>query len=92
MANRIILNETSYFGPGAIKEIVPEVRGRGAKKVLVVTDKDLIKFKVATKVTELLGKEGIAYEIYDKIKAYEDNYTFDNVKDHLSVMPDDTNS
>ena len=69
MANRIILNETSYFGPGAIKEIVPEVRGRGAKKVLVVTDKDLIKFKVATKVTELLGKEGIAYEIYDKIKA-----------------------
>ena len=75
MANRIILNETSYFGPGAIQEIVPEVRGRGAKKVLVVTDKDLIKFKVATKVTELLDKEGIAYEIYDKIKA---NPTIDN--------------
>ena len=82
MTNRIILNETSYFGPGAIKEIVPEVRGRGAKKVLVVTDKDLIKFKVATKVTELLGKEGIAYEIYDKIKA---NPTIENVQEGVAA-------
>ncbi len=82
MANRIILNETSYFGPGAIQEIVPEVRGRGAKKVLVVTDKDLIKFKVATKVTELLGKEGIAYEIYDKIKA---NPTIENVQEGVAA-------
>ncbi len=82
MTNRIILNETSYFGPGAIQEIVPEVRGRGAKKVLVVTDKDLIKFKVATKVTELLGKEGIAYEIYDKIKA---NPTIENVQEGVAA-------
>ncbi|MCI6099698.1 MAG: lactaldehyde reductase [Selenomonas sp.] len=82
MANRIILNETSYFGPGAIQEIVPEVRGRGAKKVLVVTDKDLIKFKVATKVTELLDKEGIAYEIYDKIKA---NPTIENVQEGVAA-------
>ncbi|WP_416196560.1 hypothetical protein [Selenomonas sp.] len=51
MANRIILNETSYFGAGAIREIVPEVRGRGAKKVLVVTDSALMKAQVATKVT-----------------------------------------
>lgn len=82
MTNRIILNETSYFGPGAIQEIVPEVRGRGAKKVLVVTDKDLIKFKVATKVTELLDKEGIAYEIYDKIKA---NPTIENVQEGVAA-------
>jgi len=58
------------------------VRGRGAKKVLVVTDKDLIKFKVATKVTELLGKEGIAYEIYDKIKA---NPTIENVQEGVAA-------
>ena len=82
MANRIILNETSYFGPGAIQEIVPEVRGRGAKKVLVVTDKDLIKFNVATKVTELLDKEGIAYEIYDKIKP---NPTIENVQEGVAA-------
>ncbi len=77
MANRIILNETSYFGPGAIKEIVPEIKTRGCKKVMLVTDKDLIKFKVATKVTELLAANGIAFEIYDNIKA---NPTIENVQ------------
>ena len=77
MANRIILNETSYFGPGAIKEIVPEIKGRGCKKVMLVTDKDLIKFKVATKVTELLAANGVAFEIYDNIKA---NPTIENVQ------------
>ena len=77
MANRIILNETSYFGPGAIKEIVSEIKGRGCKKVMVVTDKDLLKFKVATKVTELLEANDIAFEIYDNIKA---NPTIENVQ------------
>ena len=77
MANRIILNETSYFGPGAIKEIVGEIKGRACKKVMLVTDKDLIKFKVATKVTELLEGAGIAFEIYDNIKA---NPTIENVQ------------
>lgn len=77
MANRIILNETSYFGPGAIKEIIPEVQGRGCKKVMVVTDKDLIKFKVATRVTELLEGAGIAFDIYDDVKA---NPTIENVQ------------
>ena len=77
MANRIILNETSYFGPGAIKEIVSEIKGRGCKKVIVVTDKDLLKFKVATKVTELLEANDIAFEIYDNIKA---NPTIENVQ------------
>lgn len=78
MANRIILNETSYFGPGAIKEIIPEIKGRGLKKVMLVTDKDLIKFKVATKVSDLLDENGIAYEIYDHIKA---NPTIENVQE-----------
>lgn len=77
MVNRIILNETSYFGPGAIKEIPAEIRGRACKKVMLVTDKDLLKFKVATKVTELLTAEGIAFEIYDNVKA---NPTIENVQ------------
>ena len=77
MVNRIILNETSYFGPGAIKEIPAEIRSRACKKVMLVTDKDLIKFKVATKVTELLAAEGIDFEIYDNVKA---NPTIENVQ------------
>ncbi len=77
MVNRIILNETSYFGPGAIKEIPAEIRSRACKKVMLVTDKDLLKFKVATKVTDLLAAEGIAFEIYDNVKA---NPTIENVQ------------
>ncbi len=77
MVNRIILNETSYFGPGAIKEIPAEIRSRACKKVMLVTDKDLLKFKVATKVTELLAAEGIDFAIYDNIKA---NPTIENVQ------------
>ena len=77
MANRIILNETSYFGPGAIKEIVTEIKNRGCKKIMVVTDKDLLKFKVATKVTELLASNEIDFEIYDNVKA---NPTIENVQ------------
>ena len=50
MAYRMILNETSYFGPGSIRCIVDEVKKRGFKKALVVTDKDLIRFDVATRV------------------------------------------
>ena len=81
MANRIILNETSYFGPGAIEEIVPEIKSRGCKKVMVVTDKDLIKFKVATRVTELLSANDITFEIYDNIKA---NPTIENVQEGVA--------
>ena len=69
MANRFILNETSYHGAGAIKEVVTEIKARGLKKGLVVTDKDLIKFGVATKVTDLLDEAGLPYEIYDEVKA-----------------------
>ena len=77
MVNRIILNETSYFGPGAIKQIPAEISGRGCKKVMLVTDKDLIKFKVATKVIDLLKDAGVDFEIYDNIKA---NPTIENVQ------------
>ncbi len=69
MANRFILNETSYHGAGAINEIVTEVKARGFKKALVVTDADLVKFGVVKKVTDLLDEAGCAYEIYDKVKA-----------------------
>ena len=82
MANRIILNETSYFGAGAIREIVPEVRGRGAKKVLVVTDNALMKAQVATKVTQVLDEAGVAYEVYDKIKP---NPTIENVQEGVAA-------
>ncbi|MDR0846733.1 MAG: lactaldehyde reductase [Lactobacillales bacterium] len=77
MANRIILNETSYHGAGAINEIVAEVKARGFKKGLIVTDKDLIKFNVATKVTDLLDEAGLAYEIFDGV---EPNPTVEQVK------------
>ncbi|MDF2885412.1 MAG: fucO [Clostridiaceae bacterium] len=69
MANRMILNETSYIGAGAIENIVTEAKVRGYKKALVVTDKDLIKFNVATKVTDLLKANDLAFEIFDEVKA-----------------------
>lgn len=65
--NRMILNETSYFGQGAIKEVANEAKKRGFKKALVVTDKDLLKFEVATKVIDILEEASLAYEIYDGI-------------------------
>lgn len=69
MSQRFILNETSYHGHGAVKEIVTEVKSRGFKKALIVTDKDLVKFKVVKKVTDLLDKAKMAYEIFDEVKA-----------------------
>ena len=69
MANRMILNETSYIGAGAIENIVTEAKVRGYKKALVVTDKDLIKFNVASKVTDLLKANDLAFEIFDEVKA-----------------------
>src|SRR5690625_6306356 len=83
MANRIVLNETSYFGKGAIENVVPEIKKRGFKKAVVITDKDLIKFKVATKVTDLLEKEGVAYELYDEIVP---NPTIRNVKEGVEFV------
>jgi len=77
MAKRIILNETSYFGQGAVNEIISEIQRRGLKKVMVATDPDLIKFKVAAHVTDLLEAAGISYDIYSGIKA---NPTIENVQ------------
>lgn len=76
MARRIMLNGTSYFGQGAIQEIVNEIKNRHFKKALVTSMPDLFEFKVATKVTDLLDAAGIAYEIYDGIKP---NPTIENV-------------
>ena len=76
MARRIMLNGTSYFGQGAIQEIVNEIKNRHFKKVLVTSTPDLFEFKVATKVTDLLDAAGIAYDVYDNIKP---NPTIENV-------------
>ena len=77
MANRIVLNETSYHGAGAIKEIANEVKVRGFAKAFVCSDPDLIKFGVTKKVTDVLDEAGLAYEIYSNIKP---NPTIENVK------------
>ena len=77
MANRFVLNETSYHGAGAIKEIATEAAGRGFKKALVCSDPDLIKFGVTKKVTDVLDEAGLAYEIYSNIKP---NPTIENVQ------------
>ena len=77
MANRFILNETSYHGAGAINEIVTEFKNRGFKKAFVASDPDLIKFGVTAKVTDLLDAAGIAYEVYSNIQP---NPTIENVQ------------
>ncbi|MBQ6701730.1 MAG: lactaldehyde reductase [Clostridia bacterium] len=77
MANRFVLNETSYHGKGAIQEIATEVKARGFKKCLVCSDPDLIKFGVTKKVTDVLDGAGIAYEIFSEIKP---NPTVENVQ------------
>lgn len=77
MANRIMLNETSYHGAGAIEEIANEAKAHDFKKAFVCSDPDLIKFGVTKKVTDVLDKNGLAYEIYSDIKA---NPTIENVQ------------
>lgn len=83
MANRIVLNETSYHGAGAIREIPAEVKGRGFAKAFVCSDPDLIKFGVTKKVTDVLETEGLAYEIYSDIKA---NPTIENVQSGVAAF------
>ena len=77
MANRFVLNETSYHGKGAIESIPEEAKARGFKKALVCSDPDLVKFGVTAKVTDLLDKAGLAYELYSNIKP---NPTIENVQ------------
>ena len=81
MANRIVLNETSYFGKGAIQEIAKEVKARGCRKLVVCTDPDLLKFQVATLVTAVLDKAAIPYAVYSGIKA---NPTIQNVQEGVA--------
>ncbi len=69
MAKRFILNETSYHGKGAVQEITSEVRSRGFKKALIVTDADLVRFNVVKKVTDILDAAKMPYEIFDEVKA-----------------------
>ncbi len=81
--NRIVLNETSYYGAGSRSVIADEIKKRGYKKVLLVTDKDLIKFGVAAKIEEVLSGAGIPYEIYSEIKA---NPTIKNVQQGIEAF------
>ncbi len=83
MANRFVLNETSYHGAGAIQEIAGEVKGRGFKKCFVCSDPDLIKFGVTKKVTDVLDAASIAYEVYSEIKP---NPTVQNVKTGVAAF------
>ena len=85
MANRIMLNETSYHGAGAIGEIATEAKARAYKKAFVCSDPDLIKFGVTGKVTDVLDHSGLAYEIYSDIKA---NPTIENVQHGVQAFKD----
>ncbi len=77
MANRFVLNETSYHGAGAIKEIETEAKGRGFQKAFVCSDPDLVKFGVTKKVLDVLDGAGLPYELYSNIKP---NPTIENVQ------------
>ena len=83
MANRIVLNETSYHGAGAIQEIPGEVKKRGFKKAFVTSDPDLIKFDITSKVTKILEENGLTYEIYSDIKP---NPTIENVQNGVEAF------
>ena len=80
---RMILNETSYFGAGCRESIAIEAARRGFKKAFFVTDKDLIRFKVADKVIEVFEKNNIPYEIYSDVKA---NPTIANVQNGVAAF------
>ncbi|MBQ4573708.1 MAG: lactaldehyde reductase [Clostridia bacterium] len=77
MANRFVLNETSYHGKGAIAEIANEIKARAFAKALVCSDPDLVKFGVTKKVTDILDAAAIPYELYSNIKP---NPTIENVQ------------
>ncbi len=83
MANRFILNETSYHGAGAIASIADEAKNRGFKKALLCSDPDLVKFNVTKKVTDVLDNAGLAYELYSDIKP---NPTIENVQNGVEAF------
>ena len=83
MSNRFVLNETSYHGKGAIKEIATEIKARNFKKVFVCSDPDLIKFGVTKKITDILDGAGISYETFCDIKP---NPTIENVQNGVAAF------
>lgn len=83
MANRFILNETSYHGKGAVAEIASEAKGRGFKKAFVCSDPDLIRFGVTKKVLDVLENASLAYEVYSDIKP---NPTIENVQNGVAAF------
>ena len=83
MANKIVLNETSYHGAGAIKEITVEAKNRGFGKAFVCSDPDLVKFNVTSKVTDLLKAENMDFEIYSEIQP---NPTIENVQGGVAAF------
>ena len=83
MANKVVLNEVSYHVKGAILSVTEEAKRRGFKKAFICSDPDLIKFNVTKKVTDLLDKEGLPYEIYSEIKA---NPTIENVQGGVAAF------
>ena len=83
MANRFVLNETSYHGKGAINEIATEIKARAFKKAFVCSDPDLIKFKVTKKVTDILDAAEISYDIFSDIKP---NPTIENVQNGVAAF------
>ena len=83
MANKIVLNETSYHGAGAIKEITVEAKNRGFKKAFVCSDPDLVKFNVTSKVTDLLKAENMDFEVYSEIQP---NPTIENVQGGVAAF------
>lgn len=85
MANRFILNETSYHGAGAIGSIAEEVKARGLKKALVCSDPDLVKFGVTKKVLDVLDGAGLTYSLYSNIKP---NPTIENVQAGVAAYKD----
>lgn len=81
--NRFVLNNISYHGAGAIKEIPGEIKRRGYSKALVCSDPDLVGFGVTAKVTDVLDAEDVAWSLYDQIKP---NPTIQNVKDGVAAF------
>jgi len=81
--HKFVLNETSYHGKGAIVAVPEEIKARGFKKAFVATDPDLVRFGVSAKVTDLLKKAGIPYDVYTDIKA---NPTIENVKGGVAAF------
>lgn len=86
MANRINLNQTSYHGAGAIEEIANEAKAHGFKKAFVCSDPDLVKFHVTSKVTDILEKNGLAYDCIQTSNRTRQSRTYSMVFRHLRIQ------